>query len=89
MINFDDNTGESIKEHNPNWPQTPDHPYRTLTIGGSGSRKTNTLLNLMSHQPDVDKTYLYAKDPFEAKYQLLINKHEDLFEFVTGPLEDL
>ena len=45
-------------------------------IGGSGSRKTNALLNLIHNQPDVDKTYLYAKDPYEAKYQYLINKRE-------------
>ena len=45
-------------------------------MGGSGSRKTNALSNLIHNQPDVDKTYLYAKDPYEAKYQYLINKHE-------------
>ena len=45
-------------------------------IGGSGSRKTNALSNLIHNQPDVDKTYLYAKDPYEAKYQYLINKRE-------------
>ena len=32
------------------------------------------LLNLINNQPDVDKIYLYAKDPYEAKYQILINK---------------
>ena len=76
MINFDDVTKENIKEHNPNWPQIPDHPYRILIIGGSGSGKTNSLFNLISQQPDIDKIYLYAKDPYEAKYQLLINKRE-------------
>ena len=35
------------------------------------------MLNLISHQPDIDKIYVYAKDPCEAKYQLLINKRED------------
>ena len=40
IINFDDVTKENLKEHNLNWPQFPDHPYRTLIIGGSGSRKT-------------------------------------------------
>ena len=39
MINFDDFTKENMKEHNPNWPQIPDHPYRTLIIGGSGLEK--------------------------------------------------
>ena len=45
MINFDDLVKENIKEHNPDWPQIPDHPYRILTIGGSGSGKTNSLFN--------------------------------------------
>ena len=45
-----------------------------LIIGGSGSGKTNALLNLINNQPDIDKIYLYAKDPYEAKYQHLINK---------------
>ena len=36
--------------HNPNWPYVPDHPYRTLIIGSSGSGKTNVLLNLIKHQ---------------------------------------
>ena len=45
MINFDDVVKENIKEHNRNWPQTPDHPYRILIIGSSGSEKTNSLFN--------------------------------------------
>ena len=65
---------EDIKEHNGNWLQIPDHPYRKLIIGGSGSGKTKALLNLINHQPDIDKIYLYAKHQYEAKYQLLINK---------------
>ena len=44
MINFDV-TGENMKKHNPNWPQTPDHPYRISKIGKCGSGKTNALLN--------------------------------------------
>ena len=76
MFSFDYITKEDIKEHNPNWPKIPDHPYCILTIGGSGSGKTNALLNLIYHKPDIDKIYLYAKDPNEAKYQLLINKQE-------------
>ena len=47
-----------------------------LIIGGSGSEKTNALSNLINNQPDIDKIYLYAKDPYEAKYQYLINKRE-------------
>ena len=76
MINFDECTNENKRKHNPNWPYIPDHPYRILIIGGSGSGKTNALLNLINNQPDIDKIYLYAKDPYEAKYQFLINKRE-------------
>ena len=47
-----------------------------LIIGGSGSGKTNALLNLMNNKRDIDKMYLYAKDAYEAKYQHLINKLE-------------
>ena len=60
--------------HNPNWLHIPDHAYRILIIGGLGSGKTNVSLNLIKHQwPDIDKIYWYIKDPFESKYQLLIN----------------
>ena len=38
--------------------------------------KTNALLNLINNQPDIDKIYLYAKDPYKAKYKYLINKRE-------------
>ena len=76
MINFDDYTNENIIEHNLKRPYIPDHPYRILVIGGSGSGKTNALLNLINNQPDIDKIYLYAKDPYEKKYQYLINKLE-------------
>ena len=76
MINFDDYANENKTEHNLKWSYIPDHPYRILIIGGSGSGKTNALLNLINNQPDIDKIYLYAKDPYEAKYQYLINKRE-------------
>ena len=76
MINFDDYSNENIIEPNSKWPYIPDHPYRILIIGGSGSGKTNALLNLINNQPDIDKIYLYAKDPYEKKYQYLINKDE-------------
>ena len=76
MINFDEYTNENKRKHNPNWPYIPDHPYRILIVGGSGSGKTNALLNLIDNQPDIDKIYLYAKDPYESKYQYLINKRE-------------
>ena len=76
MINFDNYTNENIVEHNSKWPYIPYHPYRILIIGGSGSGKTNALLNLINNQPDIDKIYLYAKDPYEKKYQYLIKKRE-------------
>ena len=76
MINFDEYTNENKKEHNLNWPYILDHPYRILIIGGSGTGKTNALLNLINNQQDIDKIYLYAKDPYEDKYQYLINKRE-------------
>ena len=78
MINFGDYVNENKTKHNKNWPYTPDHPYRILIIGGSGSGKTNVLLNLIDNQPDIDKIYLYAKDPYEAKCQYLINKRENV-----------
>ena len=74
MINFDDYTNENKSQHNKNWPFIPDHPCRILIIGGSGSGKTNALLNLIGNQPDIDKIYLYAKNLYEPKYQFLINK---------------
>ena len=48
-----------------------------LIIGGSGSGKTNALLNLIQEQGDIDKIYLYAKDLSEPKYEFLIKKCED------------
>ena len=76
MINFDYYTNENIIEHNSKWPYIPDHPYRILIVGGSGSGKANALLKLINNQPNIDKIYLYAKDPYEKKYQYLINKRE-------------
>ena len=55
MINFDDYVNENKTKHNKNWPYAPDHPYRILMIGGSGSGKTDVLLNLIDIQLDVDK----------------------------------
>ena len=76
MINFDDYDNENKTEHNKKWTYVSDHPYRILTMGGSGSGKTNVLLNLIENQSDIDKIYLCAKDPYEAKYQYLINIRE-------------
>ena len=78
MINFYAYANENKTKHNPNRPYIPDHPCRILIIGGSGSGKTNALLNLINNQPDTDKIYLYTKDPYEAKYQFSINERESI-----------
>ena len=49
MINFDNRTNENKTLHKENRPSIPDHPYRILIIGGSGSGKTNALLNLINN----------------------------------------
>ena len=71
-MNYDESVDKNL---NPNWPYIPNHLYRILIIGGSGSGKTNVFLNL-THLPVFDKIYLYVKGPFESKYQLLINDRE-------------
>ena len=76
MFNFDYITKEDTKKHNPNQPEVPDHPQIILIVGGSGSAKTNALLDLINDEPDIDKIFLYAKDPYEVKYQLLIPKRQ-------------
>ena len=57
MTNFDV-TRENIEEHNPNWPKNPDHSYRILTVGDSGSGKTSSLFNLISHKLDINEIYM-------------------------------
>ena len=78
MINFDEYTNERKTEHNSEWPEIPDRPYKIHIAGCSGSGKTNAFLNLISNQSDIDKTYLHAKDPYKPKYQYLNNKLERL-----------
>ena len=66
MINFDDYANKNKTEHNLKWPYIPDRSQRLLIIGGSGSGKTNGLLNL------------FVQDFYEPKYQFLINKRESI-----------
>ena len=61
MINFDNYTNENKIEHNIRWPYIPDHPHGILIIRDSGSEKTNQLLKLINHEPDIDKIYVHAK----------------------------
>ena len=77
MFNVDNITNKNNKDYNSKWPYIPDHPYRMLIIGGSGSGKTNTLLNLIKEQDDIDKIYLYAKDLSKPKYEFLIKKSKN------------
>ena len=77
MINLDNITNVKNKKQNEKWPYIPDHPHRIIIIGGSGSGKTNALINLINEQNDIDKIYLYARDLSEPKYEYLIKKRED------------
>ena len=74
MINLDSITNKNNKEHNKKCSYIPDHPYRILIIGGSGSGKTNALADLINEQDDIDKIYLCAKNLSEPKYGYLIKK---------------
>ena len=67
MINFDDVTKEYVKEHNIIWLQIPDPPIQ----------KIDSWRFLISHQPDINKIYLYAENLYKGKYQLFINKQEN------------
>ena len=75
MFNLANITKENNNKHNKKWPHIPDHLYRILIIGGS--QETNTLLNLIKEQDDIDKIYLYAKDLSKPKYEFLIKNREN------------
>ena len=67
------------KQHKRTWSKLDaifDHPCWILIIGRTRSGKRNSLFNLIVHQSDIDKSYSYAKDPYERKYKLLINRRE-------------
>ena len=74
---LDNIINENNKNHNEKWPYIPDHPHRMVIIGGSGSGKTNALLNLINGQRDNDKIFLYAKDLNEDKSEYLIKNREN------------
>ena len=75
MINLDNITNKNNKEHN---EKCPDHPYRILMIGSSGSGKTSALINLINEPDDIAKIYLYAKDLSKPKYEILIKNCENV-----------
>ena len=77
MINFDGITNEKNKERNEKGPYIADHPYRIMIIGGTGSGKTNALLNLVNEENNIDKIFLYAKGLSEPKYEFLIKMQEN------------
>ena len=88
MFNLDVITNSNNVKHNLKWPYNLDHPYRILIIVGSGSGKTNALLNLIKERDNdelIDKIYLYAKDLNEQKYQLLIKKREEAGMVLNEP----
>ena len=76
MISLDSIANKNNKEHNEKCSFTPNHPYRILIIGGSGSGKTSALLNFIEEQDDIDKIYLSARDLSETKYEVLIKKRK-------------
>ena len=70
MINFDDYTNENIIEHNPKWPYIPDHPYRILIIGSSGSGKMNALLNLIKNNQILIKFFFMQRIHMEKNINI-------------------
>ena len=86
MINLDSITNENNKVHNKKWPYIPDHPYRILIIGGSGSGKTNALIMLTNKRNNIDKMYFYARYLSEPKYEYLVKKRKDIgIKYVNNP----
>ena len=75
MFNLDAITNKNNKDEEKNCP------FRIFIIGPFGSGKTNALLKLVQKQINespIDKIYLYSKDLSEPKYQLLVEKRENL-----------
>ena len=66
--------------------QIPTHPYRILIVGDSRLGKMNAQLNSINHQPGIDKIYLYVKNSYESKHQLVIIKWQDVgLKHFKGP----
>ena len=81
MVNLDDITNTNDKDHNKKWPCITDHSYKMLIIEGSGSGKSNALINLIKGQYSdnlIDKIYLHAKNLSESKSWFLIKKRENV-----------
>ena len=76
MINFDDCVNGSKTKHNLKWPYIPNHQYRIRITGVQDLEKQMHCWIQNYNQPDIDKRYLYAKDPYKSKYQFLISKSE-------------
>ena len=66
-----------------------DNPYRVLIVEGYGSGQTNALLKLINHELDIDKIYLYARDPYEAKYQKLLLKTQMIWTIFIKTLRNI
>ena len=77
MTNLDNITNKNNEKHNKKRTYIPDQPYRISIIGGSGSGKTNPLLNLIKEKKNIYKTYFLAKHLSEPKYKFLIKKLEN------------
>ena len=78
MKNYD----QSVEiNHNPNWPYIPDHPYRIVIIGSSGSDKTNVLLNLTKVNDQILAEFIYMSKIYSNQsinYLLTEEKNEEL-----------
>ena len=59
-----------MKKHIPNWLQIPDRPYGILITEGSGSGKTISLFNLISHQ-QILITFIYLLQIHRSKVSIV------------------